>query len=84
MLETVEELEVRYDALFHVLEWIITRASSRKIIVFLIVVLLINVIAGSTMYLVEGPENGYDSMFRGVYWVAEVASSGRPPGGILP
>jgi voltage-gated potassium channel len=44
------------------------RASSRKIIVFLIVVVLINVIVGSTMYLVEGPENGYDSMFRGVYW----------------
>lgn len=147
MLETVKELEERYDTVFFVLEWIITilftfeylarlatvdnkgryarsffgvvdlmsilpvylslilpgaqsllvirslrllrvfrvlkmaqfiseadflvraiRASSRKITVFLIVVLLINVIAGSTMYLVEGPENGYDSMFRGVYW----------------
>ncbi len=44
------------------------RASSRKIMVFLTVVLLINVITGSTMYLIEGPENGYDSMFRGVYW----------------
>ncbi len=44
------------------------RASSRKIIVFLVVVLLINVIVGSTMYLIEGPENGYDSMFRGLYW----------------
>ncbi|MBT8203018.1 MAG: ion transporter [Acidimicrobiia bacterium] len=44
------------------------KASSRKIIVFLIVVLLINVIVGSTMYLIEGPANGYDSMFRGLYW----------------
>ncbi len=44
------------------------RSSSRKIIVFLIVVVLINVIVGSTMYLVEGPANGYDSMFRGLYW----------------
>ena len=44
------------------------RSSSRKIIVFLIVVILINVIVGSTMYLIEGPENGYDSMFRGLYW----------------
>ena len=44
------------------------RSSSRKIVVFLVVVLLINVIAGSTMYLIEGPEHGYDSMFRGVYW----------------
>jgi len=147
MLETVEELEARYDSLFFTLEWIITilftieyvarlvtvtdklryarsffgvidllailpvylslilpgaqsllvirslrllrvfrvlkmarfiseanflvraiKSSSRKIIVFLIAVLLINVIVGSTMYLVEGPENGYDSMFRGLYW----------------
>ncbi len=44
------------------------KASSRKIIVFLIVVVLINVIVGSTMYLIEGPQNGYDSMFRGLYW----------------
>ncbi|MDJ0497357.1 MAG: ion transporter [Acidimicrobiia bacterium] len=44
------------------------KASSRKIIVFLVVVILINVIVGSTMYLIEGPENGFDSMFRGLYW----------------
>ncbi len=44
------------------------KASSRKIVVFLIVVVIINVIVGSTMYLIEGPEHGYDSMFRGVYW----------------
>jgi voltage-gated potassium channel len=44
------------------------RASSRKIIVFLVVVILINVIVGSSMYLIEGPENGFDSMFRGLYW----------------
>ncbi len=44
------------------------RASSRKIVVFLVVVVLINVIVGSTMYLIEGPENGFDSMFRGLYW----------------
>ncbi len=147
MLETVEEIEARYDTLLFVLEWIITilftieyvarlitvvnkwryarsffgvvdllsilpvylsvilpgaqsllvirslrllrvfrvlkmvrfiseanflvraiKSSSRKIIVFLIAVLLINVIVGSTMYLIEGPENGYDSMFRGLYW----------------
>lgn len=44
------------------------RASARKITIFLIAVLLINVVVGSTMYLIEGPEHGYDSMFRGVYW----------------
>ncbi len=44
------------------------KSSSRKIVVFLIVVLLINVIVGSSMYLIEGPEHGFDSMFRGLYW----------------
>ena len=44
------------------------RSSSQKIIVFLLTVLLINVIVGSTMYVIEGPANGFDSMFRGVYW----------------
>ncbi len=44
------------------------RSSSRKIGVFLIVVVIINVIVGSTMYLIEGPERGFDSMFRGIYW----------------
>lgn len=44
------------------------RASSRKVVVFLIVVLLINIIVGSSMYLIEGPEHGFDSMFRGLYW----------------
>jgi voltage-gated potassium channel len=51
------------------------RASSRKIIVFLIVVILINVIVGSSMYLIEGPENGYDSMFRGLYWAIVTMST---------
>ena len=44
------------------------RSSSRKIIVFLIAVVLVNVIVGSTMYLIEGEIHGFDSMFRGVYW----------------
>jgi voltage-gated potassium channel len=42
--------------------------STQKILVFLLTVLLINVIVGSTMYTVEGPANGFDSMFTGVYW----------------
>jgi voltage-gated potassium channel len=44
------------------------RSSTQKILVFLLTVLLINVIVGSTMYVIEGPANGFDSMFRGVYW----------------
>lgn len=44
------------------------RSSTQKILVFLLTVLLINVIVGSTMYVVEGAASGFDSMFRGVYW----------------
>jgi voltage-gated potassium channel len=44
------------------------RASSRKIGIFLLTILLINVIVGSTMYVIEGAAGGFDSMFRGVYW----------------
>lgn len=44
------------------------RASSRKIGIFLVTVLLINVVVGSTMYIIEGPNDGFDNMFRGVYW----------------
>ena len=67
------------------------RSSSRKIVVFLIVVVLINVIVGSSMYLIEGPENGFDSMFRGLYWsivtmstvgFGDIAPS-TPPGQVL-
>ena len=44
------------------------RSSSRKIAIFLVTVVLLNVIVGSTMYLIEGADSGFDSMFRGVYW----------------
>jgi voltage-gated potassium channel len=44
-------------------------AQSRgKISVFLASVLILTVIAGSVMYLVEGPANGFTSIPRGVYW----------------
>jgi voltage-gated potassium channel len=44
------------------------RASRRKIIVFIFTVLAIVLIVGTVMYLVEGEENGFDSIPRGVYW----------------
>lgn len=43
-------------------------ASRRKIAVFLLSVLLLMVIFGSVMYIVEGPENGFTSIPRSVYW----------------
>ena len=44
------------------------RASRRKIQVFVFTVIILVVIFGALMYLVEGPENGFSSIPRGVYW----------------
>lgn len=44
------------------------RASRRKIAVFLYTVLTLVVIFGSLMYLIEGPENGFTSIPRSIYW----------------
>jgi voltage-gated potassium channel len=42
--------------------------SRGKIIVFLEVVLVMVVIVGSLMYLIEGPENGFTSIPKSIYW----------------
>ena len=42
--------------------------SRRKILVFLEVVMIIVVIAGSLMYLIEGEESGFVSIPRSIYW----------------
>ncbi len=42
--------------------------SRHKIIVFLEVVLTLVTIVGSLMYLIEGPENGFTSIPRSIYW----------------
>ena len=44
------------------------RASSRKIFVFLYVVVILVVIIGSLMYVIEGERNGFTSIPRSVYW----------------
>jgi voltage-gated potassium channel len=44
------------------------RAARYKIAVFLVAVASIVVVVGSTMYLLEGPESGFTSIPRGVYW----------------
>ena len=43
-------------------------ASRRKIAVFISVVMAVVLVMGTVMYLVEGEENGFDSIPRGVYW----------------
>jgi voltage-gated potassium channel len=44
------------------------RASRFKISVFLLAVLTVVVIVGAMMYMVEGPESGFTSIPRGIYW----------------
>ena len=44
------------------------KASRKKIIVFVITVLVIVVIFGSLMYLIEGEDHGFTSIPRSVYW----------------
>lgn len=44
------------------------RASGPKIMVFLFAVLVIAIIFGTLMYLVEGPEHGFDSIPKSIYW----------------
>jgi voltage-gated potassium channel len=43
-------------------------ASRRKIMVFMIFVMMVVTIMGTLMYVVEGPANGYTSIPIGVYW----------------
>jgi voltage-gated potassium channel len=43
-------------------------ASRHKIIVFLLSVFTTVIIMGTIMYLVEGPDNGYTSIPRSIYW----------------
>ena len=43
-------------------------ASRRKIIVFLVFVMMVVLLMGTLMYLVEGPENGFTSIPICIYW----------------
>ena len=43
-------------------------ASRRKILVFVFAVLTLVTVMGSMMYVIEGGENGFDSIPRSVYW----------------
>lgn len=43
-------------------------ASKAKIFVFVFSVLIISVILGTVMYLVEGPDHGFNSIPHSIYW----------------
>jgi voltage-gated potassium channel len=44
------------------------RSSRHKVLVFLVTVCVLVVIIGALMFVVEGPENGFTSVPRGMYW----------------
>lgn len=44
------------------------KASREKVFVFLTAVVTLAVILGTLMYMVEGGENGFDSIPRSIYW----------------
>lgn len=44
------------------------RASSRKIFVFISMVLMAVLLLGTLMYVIEGPENGFTSIPMSMYW----------------
>lgn len=44
------------------------RASSRKIFVFISMVLMLVLLLGTLMYVIEGPENGFTSIPMSMYW----------------
>lgn len=42
--------------------------SQRKILIFFSAVAILVTIFGALMYVIEGPENGFTSIPRGIYW----------------
>ena len=44
------------------------RASKAKIAVFLFFVLIVCIILGTVMYMIEGAENGFNSIPKSIYW----------------
>lgn len=44
------------------------RASRRKILVFLSIVMMVVLVMGTVMYVVEGPQNGFTSIPKAMYW----------------
>lgn len=44
------------------------RGSKQKIIVFLVSVSTLVVVFGTLMYVIEGPEHGFTSIPKGIYW----------------
>ena len=56
------------------------KASGRKITVFIITVLALVVVFGCLMYLIEGPESGFTSIPKSIYWAVRRVCADCPEG----
>jgi voltage-gated potassium channel len=59
LVRYLSEMNVLARALLH---------SRRKILIFFTAVLVLTTIFGSLMFLIEGPENGFTSIPKSIYW----------------
>jgi voltage-gated potassium channel len=51
------------------------RNSARKILVFIVTVLMVVMLLGSAMYVIEGPENGFTSIPVSIYWAISTVTT---------
>lgn len=51
------------------------RASKPKISVFLLTIMFIVIFTGSLMYIIEGPENGFENIPESMYWAIVTVST---------
>jgi voltage-gated potassium channel len=49
--------------------------SMRKILVFLSVVIMVVLIVATLMYVIEGPENGFTSIPKAIYWALSTVTT---------
>ncbi|MGD9583504.1 MAG: ion transporter [Lysobacterales bacterium] len=79
ILDSMQLWHSRYHAAFRVLQLVryqseasmlisALRRSRRKILLFVSVVVTLATVFGALMYLVEGPENGFNSIPHSIYW----------------
>lgn len=66
LLAYVEEANILLQSLY---------AARRKVLVFLCAVFVLAIIFGSLLYVVEGPEHGFTSIPKGIYWAASTITT---------
>jgi voltage-gated potassium channel len=66
MARTIDDASVIFKAV---------KASGRKILIFLFSIVIFVILTGACMYIIEGPQNGFESIPMGVYWSISTIST---------